>query len=414
MTTSAQGQDDNRDGFPPKPKQRIQALDVIRGVSILGILAVNADGYAAPIAASLNPARWPFPNAGSTALLYWVMDLFFHDKFVTLFSMLFGVSLFLVGGERTDKQRGRILWRRLAALFGFAMLHGFGIWWGDILSLYACAGAAMTFCRSWRPRTLMLVGALLYAGMALRSFPASIAVHQDHHVGASWGGEATAGSVSLERARELRETIQEAHASWAGAYRVNTRTYFHQLKGVPSQIPATLGLMMVGLALFKLGLLAGKAGTRTYVALLVSGTLALAAEALLLWTKDVRSLPQAGEHSVELLLAPLVSLAYASGLILILRSGGQRWLSPFSATGRMAFTNYLSQSVIMTSIFYGGRGGLMGQINRGGLWLIVIGVWLLQLVWSSLWLGRFEMGPFEWVWRCITYGKIVPLVKARQ
>ena len=90
------------------------------------------------------------------------MDTFFHEKFVSLFSMLFGVSLFLVGGERGDKARGRVLARRLAVLFGFGMLHGFGLWWGDILSLYAATGALMFFCRSWGPKTLMALGLLLF------------------------------------------------------------------------------------------------------------------------------------------------------------------------------------------------------------------------------------------------------------
>ncbi|HUD95395.1 hypothetical protein [Sphingobium sp.] len=106
------------DGVKPVVgKVRIQALDVIRGMSIMGILAVNADGYAAPQAASLHPQTWLYPNEGATALSYWVMDTFFHDKFVTLFSMLFGVSLFLVGGERSDRRKGVVLARRLVVLF---------------------------------------------------------------------------------------------------------------------------------------------------------------------------------------------------------------------------------------------------------------------------------------------------------
>jgi uncharacterized protein len=80
------------------------------------------------------------------------MDVFFHDKFITLFSMLFGVSLFLVGGESSDRRKGRLLARRLGVLLIFALLHGFGIWWGDVLSLYAVTGALMFFCRSWRAR----------------------------------------------------------------------------------------------------------------------------------------------------------------------------------------------------------------------------------------------------------------------
>jgi uncharacterized protein len=72
----------------------------------------------------------------------------------------------------------------------------------------------------------------------------------------------------------------------------------------------------------------------------------------------------------------------------------------------MAFTNYLTQSVILTTIFWSGRGlGLFGAFDRDELWLFVFGVWALQLVWSPLWLSRFRMGPLEWVWRRLTYGK---------
>ena len=77
----------------------------------------------------------------------------------------------------------------------------------------------------------------------------------------------------------------------------------------------------------------------------------------------------------------------------------------------MAFTNYLTQSLIMTSIFYGGRGALMGQVDRPALWGIVVGIWILQLAWSRLWLSRFEMGPLEWLWRWITYGQRSPFVR---
>ncbi|WP_405053586.1 DUF418 domain-containing protein [Sphingobium sp. WCS2017Hpa-17] len=77
----------------------------------------------------------------------------------------------------------------------------------------------------------------------------------------------------------------------------------------------------------------------------------------------------------------------------------------------MAVTNYIAQSVLMTSSFYGGRGALMGQIDRPGLWAITIMVWILQLSWSPLWLSRFTMGPLEWVWRCLMLGHVIPIRK---
>lgn len=395
---------------PVKEKERIHALDVIRGLSILGILAVNADGFAAPISASLNPLTWPFPNRGATAVSYWVMDAFFHDKFVTLFSMLFGVSLFLVGGERDDRKKSRILWRRLAVLFLFGMLHGFGIWWGDILSLYASTGVIMAFCRSWSRKTLMIVGIALYAVMALRQLPPAVLPFAVPAATTTVSPRAISNQAALARRRaDVLATIQQARSSWSGAYRANTHGYLRVLSGDPWLIPSTLGLMMVGLSLFRSGFLAGRSSTRRYAVAIAAGVGALIAVGWLTWEKDVGMVPLSGGKTAELLLAPFVSLAYTSGLILLLRYGGSALLSPLAAAGRMAFTNYLTQSLIMTSIFYGGRGGLMGKIDRPELWLIVIAIWTLQLIWSPYWLSRFEMGPFEWAWRCLTYGHRVRL-----
>ncbi|MFT3763487.1 MAG: DUF418 domain-containing protein [Pseudoxanthomonas sp.] len=397
-----------------REKTRIQALDVIRGISILGILAVNADGFAGPMSASLKPLYWPFPNEGWTAISYWVMDAFFHEKFVALFSMLFGVSLFLVGGERSDKERSRILRRRLLVLLAFAMLHGFGLWWGDILSLYAITGFVMFFFRSWSPRALMLIGLVLFGLTLLRDLPPAVNSTEARRIGAE-------SAVSIERQQSANDArkaavandIAEAKSSLAGAYRVNARSYLRLLKGDLSLIPSTLSLMMIGLSLFKSGFLSARSANRRYGTVIALGMAALFVVAFLTWRQDVVGSPIWDGDFLERTLAPLISLAYAAILILLLRSGGRAtsMLGLFAATGRMAFTNYLMQSLIMTSIFYGGRGALMGEVDRPALWGIVFGIWILQMTWSPLWLSRFEMGPFEWGWRCLTHGRRIPFLK---
>ena len=395
---------------PIKAKARIQALDLIRGLAILGILAVNADGFAAPMSASLKPSMWPIPNEGWTAISYWVMQAFFHEKFVTLFSMLFGVSLFLVGGERSDKVRGKVLWRRLAVLFVLAMIHGFGIWWGDILSLYAITGAVMLFFRSWKPRPLMILGVALYAGMGLWHVdPATLPFTRPQARAEATARLVPPPEVTARRKVKAAAEMAQAKGSWAGAYRVNTREYRRITSGYPWQIPSTLGLMMIGLSLFKSGFMAGRSSTRRYVVVGLAGAAALVPVAWLAWREVIAESPVLQTHLLELALTPLISLAYLSGLVLLLRAGAARALAPLAAAGRMAFTNYLTQSLIMTTIFYGGRGALMGEVDRPMLWALVLAIWALQLVWSPLWLSRFEMGPFEWVWRCLTYGRRFPL-----
>jgi uncharacterized protein len=397
---------------PVPGRIRIQALDVIRGLSILGILAVNADGFAAPQAASLSPETWPFGNAGWTAISYWIMDTFFHEKFLTLFSMLFGVSLFLVGGELSDRKKGIILARRLGILFLFGMLHGFGIWWGDILSLYAVTGALMFFCRSLNARTLLIAGIALYGFTACSKIPAAALPFASPQARAAEAASRAPDPAMLAAHRErIAENMAKAKSSWAEAYRLNAKEYRNLLSGNPILILPTLGLMMIGLSLFKSGFLAGRSPDRRYQAAVAFGVPALALVGWLSWQTTVLERPVPGDEGFVLLLSPIVALAYVGCLVLLMRSGARALLSPLAATGRMAFTNYITQSAIMTSIFYGGRGALMGEIDRPGLWAITIALWALQLAWSPLWLSRFEMGPLEWVWRCLTIGRRVPLLK---
>jgi uncharacterized protein len=393
-------------------KPRIQALDVFRGLAVLGVLAVNADGFAAPQIASLQPNMWFYPNAGATALSYWIMETFFHEKFLTIFSMLFGISLFLVGGDGSDSRRGRIVVRRLAILLAFGLLHGFAIWWGDILSLYAITGLVMIFCRAWPPKVLLGLGVALYATMAFSTIPSAAYpfASPSEKAGAISERVQDPAALKIQQSMVTQATV-EAKSSWGGAYRWNTQEYLNLLYGNPWLVPQTLALMMIGLSLFKSGFLAGRSSFQRYLAVLVTGTVSLVMVGWLAWQVVMLERQVLGERGFMLLLAPLVSLAYVAGLVLLLKAGTGRLLSPLAAAGRMAFTNYLTQSLLMTSIFYGGRGGLMGEVDRPGLWAITICIWILQLIWSPLWLARFEMGPLEWVWRSLTLGRRVPLRK---
>jgi uncharacterized protein len=180
----------------------------------------------------------------------------------------------------------------------------------------------------------------------------------------------------------------------------------------------TIGVMMIGLALFKWGFLAGRSQAWVYGVFIVVG---LAALGLVAWQALLNfeaGFPfehmMAGGVAVNTILSPLITLLYASALILLVKANALTWLTnALAAVGRMAFTNYLTQSLIMTTIFWGGRGfGLFGQVDRTTLMYIVPAVWALQLVWSPLWLSNFTMGPFEWVWRRLSYARPVSLVRA--
>ena len=404
----------------PEPKsapvataQRIETLDILRGFAVLGILAVNAIAFAWPGMMDTSSATVPFSMEGANRGAVWAVDVLLHNKCRTLFSMLFGVSIFLVGGERLDKARGALLRRRLFFLAIFGLIHGLALWFGDILLLYAWSGVFMMLCRSWPVKRLLWVGVLLVAAFSLLALGGEVA-------GAIFQPSAPdpakfAEAVAKGQAATLK-TVELVRAGWGGAMFENLKMWgFVQGMSVVLFVFPTVGLMMLGLGLFKSGYLAGRSSSRTYGLALGIGVAITAAFGVSQWlVLDPAPSPRGLSLINTLLdeLAPLVTLAWVGLLVLMTRHGlgiVSRRLAP---VGRMAFTNYLTQTLIMSSLFYMPWGPkLFGQVEPAPLWGIVAAVWLLQLIWSPLWLSKFEMGPLEWVWRCLTYGRRVPLVK---
>lgn len=396
---------------PTETRDRIFQLDVLRGWAILGILAVNAIAFAWPFQVMMSEAPPPGATSQADLIGVWVTDVFFHDKFRTLFTMLFGVSIFLVGGEKSDEARGALLWRRLLWLGLFGLLHGVVLWYGDILLHYAYCGLLMMMMRSWSARRLLWIGGgltLLWAVVA--------AV-------ASWGMANLPAEVAtqMEAARPVvtPEAIAEAVAlyrsGWPAGLMENIEVWAtFQLMASPFLIPVTVPLMMLGLGLFKSGYLQGRAPLWTYFLILLVGGANLAAFAVWGWqdTMAGEADPTRGLAAAAGGAAFLITLFYASILILLVRFGLRplvAWLAP---VGRMAFTNYLTQTLIMVTLYYAPWGPMwFGQQGPAEMWMVVGAIWAAQIIWSPLWLSVFTMGPLEWIWRCLTYGRMVPIRK---
>jgi uncharacterized protein len=394
---------------PVTAADRHLQLDVLRGLGVLGILAVNAAAFALPFELQMSPELSPHDWAGANAAGWWVMATFFEFKFVTLFSMLFGVSIFLVGGERSDLARGALLRRRLFWLAVFGLIHGLALWYGDILLLYAWSGLFMLLMRSWSARrlfwiglTIVLLGSLIAIGqlVALEYAPAEVRKEALNSMAGGFSAADIAASTEAMRAG-LASSFRENAGNWL----------FLQTMSLLFFVFRTVGLMMIGLALYRWGFLTGRAPAWLYglVILAAAGSLWLVGMSNTAQLAIDFAQPQSGGRygAANEFLSLVITLGYASAAILLVKAAlGRTLLAPVAAVGRMAFTNYLTQSLIMTTIFYGGRGlGLFGTMDHAQLWLVVIAVWALQLVWSPLWLSRFAMGPMEWLWRRLTYGK---------
>ncbi len=392
---------------------RIQTLDVLRGIAVLGILAVNAAAFALPMDAA--PGQSPFPLIGASAVVYWLAEVFFHQKFVTLFSMLFGVSIFLVGGERGNAARGRLLRRRLMWLALFGLIHGLAFWYGDILLLYAWSGLFVLLMRSMPARPLILLGAGATLGLAsLQAAAMWMSVNGPAFMVQALSEE----SVALTEGA-IAASIAAYRSGWPAGLVENLKAW-GVLQGVAlfGYVFATVPLMMLGLGLFKIGFFHGRLPTRVYLILIAIGGAVLALLGVLEW-REIMAGPDVqitkgwatdGWARVVASYPLFITLAYASGLILM-TSRGVGWVRRiFAPVGQMAFTNYLTQTLIMTSLFsmpWGPR--LMGQVDYPGQWAIVAALWALQLIWSPLWLSRYRMGPLEWLWRRLSYGHSLPL-----
>ena len=396
---------------PVATSDRLFSLDMVRGLAVLGILAVNAMTFAWPWSVSSNPGIQPGFDA-EAAQAWQFMHVFFQDKMRTLFSMLFGASIFLIGGERADKARGKLLRSRLFWLAIFGAIHGLAFWFGDILLLYAWTGLFVMLVRSWSARTLLITGVILnlicsalYVGMmSMLAFapPEAMASAME---AAAWTND------PAKLAESIRPFLGDA-----------VSVTLHVMSMWPTvvpmmlifMLPATIGLMLIGMGLYKSGFLAGRSPVWVYGLFIAAG----AGSLWLVW-QETSAFVAAGFPFVETMtkpynsfLAPFISLGYASLLILLARFGLKLILTPLACAGRMAFTNYLSQTLIMTTIFYGGRGlGWYGQIGWPEMWMVIGGVWAAQLIWSPLWLSVFQLGPLEWAWRCLTYKRMVPLLK---
>ena len=188
-------------------------------------------------------------------------------------------------------------------------------------------------------------------------------------------------------------------------------TALFQFTFLPMWIPGSLGFVALGMFLYRVGFWTGEWSKRAYSWVAAAGGGAiliypLLVHAIVAHRFDPAFLPLADTGT--LLLRPFLALAYASVLILAVRAGAAAWLtSRLAAAGRMAFSNYLGTSLIMTTIFYGYGLDLFGQLSRAQLYVLVAVQWLLILGWSRPWLRHFRYGPFEWAWRSLARGRLV-------
>jgi uncharacterized protein len=405
--------DPERAPAPVSDPDRIVSIDVLRGFAVLGILAVNIQSFAMPDAALFNPTAYG-DLTGANRWVWYVTHVLFEQKFMTIFSMLFGAGILLMTGrvEAKGLRPASFHYRRMAALFCFGLLHAYLVWTGDILVSYAMCGFLVYLFRHREPRSLAVwgIGFVAVASMLGLLFAWSMPY---------WSAESV---EELERSLSPSpETVTEIIAAYRGGY--FSELAYRAPNAFQSQTFVFLiwtfwraaGLMLIGMALFKQGVFSAARSSRFYAGLVIAAVLAgIPAVIYGTWRNfeagwDLRYTFFVGSQ-YNYWASILVSLGWVALVMLACKHGSARvFTSRLSAAGRMAFSNYLAQSLICTTIFYGRGLGLFGSVDRVAQALIVIGIWVVQLAVSPWWLARFRFGPCEWAWRSLTYGKRQPM-----
>ncbi|WP_019959674.1 DUF418 domain-containing protein [Woodsholea maritima] len=400
---------------PVQEKQRFESLDVLRGIGVLGILAVNVQAFAMYFAAYDHPPAH-MDVTGINLAVWAIQHTFFELKFITIFSALFGAGIMLMVGEGEDLTgRRRLHFSRMRWLLVFGLIHAYVFWYGDVLTAYAIVGMIAVYFRQMSVKKLVFWGGVWIAisGLLILLMQASAALMPAE---LSQGEDLTFGTLPPAALNDLIEAYREGFIARL-PYNV-VITLLGQLQALTFFGGRLIGVMFLGMALFKCGFLTLHWQAGDYIkALLIGGVLggACVIGSTVIEIADNFSQKTYWIASGLNYVGSLgVALAYASAVMVICQA--KIWTpirDAFANVGRMAFTNYLTQTFIMTLIFVGPPGlGLFGQVERWGQALIVIAVWALQLIWSTLWLKSFTMGPLEWFWRGLAYGKF-PAFKRR-
>ena len=397
---------------------RIASLDFIRGVAVMGILAANIFAMGQPFAAYLYPEAFTVPHSDAEDWM-WVWQLVLVDgKMRGLFTLLFGAGLYLfmekawAKGATAALQVKRLLWLGL-----FGLVHFFFIWRGDILFFYAVSGLVALLFIGLSIRKQLVLGILGYiaGGILYGAMFGSMQFVADTEVVDSAGLESMQSGLTKAAAKELgdakAETVIRQDGSYFDYVAHNFQAHtFDPLAALTMFALETLPLMLIGMALYRMGFFSGAFSDRKLrlwglVGFVAGGALtlwiALSAKAGGLTYYGTMAALMGWSHFPRI----FMTLGIAAVLVSFTPSAGG-WLSErVSAAGRAAFTNYLGTSVVMLIVFGNWGLDLFGALGRSELYLVTIAAWVVMLAWSKPWLARFRYGPLEWLWRCLTYGR---------
>lgn len=411
---------------PVPAAERLQALDVLRGFALLGILLMNIEAFVAPLTEALTGI-----DPSLSGLDLWADGAIFilvQGKFYALFSLLFGMG-FAIMLERAAGSGGlgtTLYLRRLLVLLGIGAVHALLVWSGDILLVYATMGLVMLALFRSTPASRMRwwgLGIFLLPIVLTWLFALSVEASRGDPEAAEAMSRSLAGQArQFQAVGELQRVAHGPGGSYAASVMANITVVSMMFLGyLPIFGPTILGLFLIGAWFIRSGAIADPgANLKLFRSLLRSGVFVglplVVLGAWLVPTMDPGRMDfvVAAATTANLVGSLLMALGYLAGVVLLLQVPG--WaarLAVLAPAGRMALTNYLTQSVVCTLVFYGYGLGYYEQLPRSWQVPFVLALFCGQVMFSHWWLARFRFGPVEWVWRSLTYLRPQPMRIAR-
>jgi uncharacterized protein len=421
---------------------RYQSLDITRGFALLGILIINIAVFAGPYEALDYPYIWG--DVGRPLETWWVMMVFIEGTQRALFSILFGAGALLLLERleaketlRDSLQPADIYYRRIILLIGFGLFNAYVLLWsGDILFTYAIVALFLFPVRRFSNKALLglsvaamlygLCGTALWYGEAVSDTEANAALIERQEAGE------TLSDADLEAIESYREDyglpriddeeIQDRTEAFLGSYREtfvsNAATSFktESTELFKWSFADVLSMMLIGMVLFRLGVLTLAVSTRWIVWMTLIGYgIGLPIRIWSIWIISEAEWMAPDSYVSYFVYDPsrlLVTLGHLGVILLFCRAPFGGWLKhALAAVGRTALTNYLAQSVICALIFTGTGLGLYGQLGGYQIFYTLVPIWSFQLIASPIWLKYFRYGPAEWLWRSLTYGRKLSLLR---
>lgn len=387
---------------------RMPALDLLRGIAVLGILLVNIYSFALPEAVRVDASL--MPHYSNLEQWCWYLIYFFADtKFIALLSLAFGAGLWLFAANKntlTDHELNTLQWRRNLSLLVMGAAHAYLLWYGDVLVTYALFGVVVWRWRHWSDKKLIITALILFAIQALL------------YGGMFWLPADVWDELSymFDEAALADEIAHYQQGWWQQTPRRLTDAMSMQL-GVIFGGWLPCSMMLLGLVLARRGYFSVQTPAGASALLRVTLLLGLLLMLVALLTNRASGFTSqyALTFGMQLQMFASAILAIAYALLIARWARGRVWLAcsrVLVAVGRVALTIYLLQTLIFTSIFYGYGLAWYGQLALSQLLGLIAIVWLIQCTFAVWWLRYFNSGPVEWLWRRCIYQR-APVVFRR-